>query len=125
MILAGAAVNPDRLTGGDQSDALTSHRPNALVRDTVVCVGHASTPGAFEWELPPWPIADWWPSARTDRRGRELEARRTAPARFTSAPHATTSLQNAKEFWSIRPNGTSAKNWNLDSIEVTALNLNG
>lgn len=62
----------------------------------------------FDWARPPVTLG--YP-ATFDRRGRELDARRSAPARSISWRLPRTSLRS---FRSIRPNGKSAKNWSPD-----------
>jgi hypothetical protein len=59
----------------------------------------------FDWARPPVTLGN---CPTSDRRGRELEARRSAPARSTAWPASRTSLRS---FWSIRPNGKSEPNW--------------
>ena len=109
MILALAGVNPQCLTGAAEiPDARTSHRPNSMVpehpglrwarQDSVDLIGNSGQR----------------PSPVRDRRGRELNGSATGPGSFSWPATASGHNLGMKKIWSLRPRGTSAKNWSLE-----------
>ena len=61
------------------------------------------------------------PSPVRDRRGRELDGSATGPGSFSWPMDGLRHNFRTKKIWSIRPRGTSAKNWSPDSIGAAVI----
>jgi len=81
----------------------------------------------IEWALPP---AATRAPRECDRRGRELAGSAARPRLVLSPWRDITAERREKRIWSLRPNGTSAKNWSHEPGRATGDraavgNLNG
>ena len=63
------------------------------------------------------------PSPVRDRRGRELDGSATGPGSFSWLAAASRHNLGTKKIWSLRPQGTSAKNWSPDLIGAAVISF--
>ena len=63
----------------------------------------------------------WRPSTVRDRRGREREGSATGPGSFSWPMDGLRHNFRTKKIWSLRPRGTSAKNWSPDLIGAAVI----
>ena len=63
----------------------------------------------------------WRPSTVRDRRGRERDGSATGPGSFSWLAAASRHHLGMKKIWSLRPRGTSAKNWSPDLIGAAVI----
>jgi hypothetical protein len=63
----------------------------------------------------------WRPSPVRDRRGRERDGSATGPGSFSRPATASGHNFRTKKIWSLRPRGTSAKNWSPDLIGAVVI----
>ena len=61
------------------------------------------------------------PSTVRDRRGRELDGSATGPGSFSRPLDGLRHNFRTKKIWSLRPQGTSAKNWSPDLIGAAVI----
>ena len=61
------------------------------------------------------------PSPVRDRRGRELDGSATGPGSFNWPMDGLRHNLGMKKIWSLRPQGTSAKNWSPDLIGAAVI----
>jgi hypothetical protein len=63
------------------------------------------------------------PSPACDRRGRELEGSATGPGSFSWLAAESRHNLGMNRIWSLRPQGTSAKNWSPDLIGAAVISF--
>jgi len=63
----------------------------------------------------------WRPSTVRDRRGRERDGSATGPGSFSWLAAESRHNFRTKKIWSLRPRGTSAKNWSPGLIGAAVI----
>ena len=97
--------------------------PSRVTDQTQWCL---STPG-LRWARQDFVdligSSGWRPSTVRDRRGRERDGSATGPGSFSWLAAASRHNLGTKKIWSLRPQGTSAKNWSPDLIGAAVISF--